>query len=465
MQISIASTIRTGLLFTGERPFHIISTKNIIRFGRMATVVFLLILQIGCSKSNSTGGGPGGTTPPPSPPPVISSVLPLKGPKNSTVQISGSGFGSVIANVKVYFNGASAVITNIKDALITCTVPQGAGTGNIKVQVNSKETTGPQFTYVLTPTVSILAGSTNGYADGMGAAAQFGQAQGLTVDSHGNIYVADYSNNLIRKISPTGLVTTFAGLPIGGYQDGPGTSALFAGPTGVYADAQDNIYVADTYNYMIRKISSQGVVSTIAGQAMLSGNTDGTGSAAQFYNPSAMCIDLQGNLLLLDIENFRIRKITPLGVVTTVAGTTQGYLNGPIAQAQFGQLEGICIDATGNIYVSDFTNNVIRKISTDGNVTTLAGNGQAGNADGVGSAAQFSMPSGMCITSDGNLLVADIGSGLICQVNPSSGLVTRITGTDPLLQLYDPLGVCIDSNGDVYVMDTYNYVVKKIHLD
>ncbi len=299
----------------------------------------------------------------------------------------------------------------------------------------------------------------------MGAAAQFSQAYGLTIDSHGNIYAADYYNSAIRKISPAGLVTTFAGSPVGGYQDGPGLNALFSGPTGVCADAQDNIYVADTYNYMIRKITPQGVVSTIAGQSMLSGTTDGTGTAAKFYNPGAMCLDLQGNLLVLDVLNYRIRKVTPLGEVSTVAGSAQGYLNGPVAQALFGQLTGICRDATGNIYVSDFSNNVIRKISTDGMVTTLAGNGQAGNADGIGSAAQFSMPSGMCMTADGNLLVADIGSGLICQINPSTGLVTRLTGTDPLLQLYDPGGVCMDANGDIYVMDTYNYVVKKIHLD
>ena len=462
MKLPIAAAIKCVQAFHLKNPFYLIATKTIIRF-RLLTIVALLLLQISCSKSSSTGGNTG-VTPPPAQAPVITSVLPLRGPKNASVQISGKGFGNNSSNVKVYFNGNGASISHTEDGVITCTVPQSAGTGVIKVQVGSKETTGPQFTYMYTATVTNLAGSgSNGYADGYGVAAQFGYLYQLTTDPQGNVYVTDYSNSRIRKITPLGVVSTFAGAG-DGYLDGPGTVAQFAAPTGICSDAQGNIYVADTYNNMIRKITPQGDVSTVAG-GMVNGNADGTGLAAQFYSPGSMCMDLQGNLLVVDFLNYRIRKVTPQGVVSTVAGTSHGYLNGPIATAQLGEMTGICTDAVGNIYVSDVTNNVIRKISTDGIVSTFAGNGQPGNTDGIGTAAQFNLPTGMCFAATGNIFMLDVASASICQINTTTAEVSRTSSSDPLMQFYNPAYLCIDSHGTLFVSDTDHFVVKKVNLD
>jgi streptogramin lyase len=216
-------------------------------------------------------------------------------------------------------------------------------------------------------TVSTLAGSgTAGYDNSSGTAAQFNTPTGVAVDTSGNVYVADMANNRIRKITPQGAVSTFAGSGSEGLVNsvnGNGSAAQFNQPFGVAVDRFGNVYVADHGNHCIRKISPSGGVSTLAGKGT-AGFADGTGTAAQFNTPNGVAVDRFGYVYVSDYGNNRIRKITPQGVVSTLAGTgAAGIVNGSGSTAQFSAPIGIAVDGSGNIYVGDSNNNRIRKIA------------------------------------------------------------------------------------------------------
>lgn len=252
--------------------------------------------------------------------------------------------------------------------------------------------------------VTTIAGSVVGYADGTGAAAKFDSPGDVAVDGQGNLYVADIDNDCIRKITPDGTVSTFAGTNSAGYKDGTGTAARFRSPRGVAADGQGNVYVADMSNNCIRKISPEGVVTTLAGNA-LAGYSDGTGAAASFNRPRDMAVDGAGNVYVVDSENNAIRKITPAGVVTTLAGGgTAGYSDGSGSAAKFRSPKGIAVDKNGVVYVADTDNNRIRKVTADGLVTTLAGTGTAGYAEGAGGTAKFNAPRSIALDATGKIL-------------------------------------------------------------
>ena len=263
--------------------------------------------------------------------------------------------------------------------------------------------------------VTTLAGATKGYADGTGAAAQFNDPWGIAVDTAGNVYVADSGNNRIRKVSFTGVVTTLAGSTLG-YADGSGATAQFSSPDGVAVDAAGNIYVADRNNNRIRKVSPTGVVTTLAG--LIFGYADGTGADSQFKNLEGVAVDAAGNCYVADYGNNRIRKVSPTGVVTTLAGATVGYADGTGIAAQFSAPLGVAVDAAGNVYVADYGNNRIRKVSPKGEVTTLAGS-TAGYADGTGAAAQFDGPTGVALDAAGNVYVADVNNHRIRKITVS----------------------------------------------
>ncbi|MBL7999687.1 MAG: SMP-30/gluconolactonase/LRE family protein [Candidatus Kapabacteria bacterium] len=239
--------------------------------------------------------------------------------------------------------------------------------------------------------VTTLAGSKEGFADGQGESAQFSFPRGITVDEAGTVYVADSRNNRIRRIRADGTVTTLST----GYE-------RLSNPTGVAVDADGNVYVTDTYNYRIRKVSIDGTVTTIAGSTQ--GYSDGEGLFALFSYPKGITVDYSGTLYVTDADY--IRKISPDGYVTTIAGGILGYANGKGKVARFNAPEGITVDASGTVYVADFGNNRIRAVYPDGTVTTVAGSGN-GYSDGLDSSAQFFSPSGVAMDGSKTVYVAD----------------------------------------------------------
>ena len=234
----------------------------------------------------------------------------------------------------------------------------------------------------------------------------------MAVDSAGNVYVADTLNDTIRKVTPSGVVTTLAGLAGSrGSADGTGSAARFYWPQGVAVDGAGNVYVADSGNNTIRKVTPSGVVTTLAGLAGSQGSADGTGSAARFFSPVGVAVDSAGNVFVADNGNDTIRKFTPDGVVTTLAGHAGnlGSADGTNSAARFWDPAGVALDSAGNVYVADSANNTIRKVTSGGVVTTLAGcaSCSSGSAEGAGNDAHFYRPYGVAVDSAANLYVAD----------------------------------------------------------
>ena len=317
-------------------------------------------------------------------------------------------------------------------------------------------------------TVSTYAGSgTQGADDGASTVAQFYRPRGVAVDSKGNVFVVDSSNNRIRKIATDGTVSTYAG-STSGLTEGNISVAQFASPNGIAIDHADNIYVADVANHRIRKITPEGEVSTLAGST--SGFLNGNGSAARFASPYGVAVDKSGIVYVADTINHRIRKITPNGDVTTLAGTgTTGFTNGISTVARFASPIGVAVNDSGVVYVADTSNNRIRVINTEGVVSTLAGSASGGNVDGTGTAAQFNNPSGIAVDSAGTVYVTNTWSNRIRAITPE-GVVTTIaggtygfadgTGAEALFN--DPYGIAVDSTGNLYIGDYDNHRVRLI---
>ncbi|WP_201799079.1 NHL repeat-containing protein [Rhodoferax aquaticus] len=327
-----------------------------------------------------------------------------------------------------------------------------------------------------TGVVTTLAGDTSsGFTDGSGTAALFSTPQGVAVDASGNVYVADRLNNSIRKISVAGGVTTLAGSATSGSADGNGAAASFKDPYGVAVDASGNVYVADSSNHLIRKITPAGGVTTLAGSTT-PGSRDGTGTAAAFNFPRGIAVDASGNVYVADTNNHTIRKVTPAGVVTTLAGIAQSRGRRDSDGEFAGLLDtpwGVAVDASGNVFVADTVNHLIRKVTPAGVVTTLAGTAEvAGSNNATGTLASFNAPRGVTADASGNIYVADTGNHLIRKIT-KDGVVTTMagtagatgstnaTGTSALFS--SPSGVTVDANNNVYVADTGNNMIRKIN--
>jgi len=277
---------------------------------------------------------------------------------------------------------------------------------------------------------SALAGTagTAGSTDGNGAAARFNQPGAITADRSGKLYVADTGNATIRQVTPEGVVTTFAGSASSrGSADGPPGSATFNAPGGIAVDAAGNVYVADSINATIRRITPDGVTSTYAGSAGIRGDQDGVRSAARFNAPGGLAVDASGNIYVADASSNTVRRITPDGTVTTLAGTTgvSGAADGTAQEALFNQPGGLAVDAAGSVLVADTGNSTIRKITPAGRVTTLAGlGGIAGFGDGVGSRAFFNQPRSLTVDAAGIIYVADTGNGVIRKISSGATVTT-----------------------------------------
>ena len=304
------------------------------------------------------------------------------------------------------------------------------------------------------------------YATG-GINGTFSGPAGIAIDSKGNTFVSDFGRHTIWKITPAGIITLFAGnqnFQFGNY-DGNGTNASFYGPAGLAIDAADNIYVADYYNNAIRKISQNGDVITIAGNPG-SGNGDGSGTAATFNGPADLKFDNAGILYVADMNNNLIRKIDQTYNVTTIAGK-------PGSAILFNAPHGLAVDKSKNIYVADFNNNAIRKIDVNGIVTNYAGTLGAGAQNGDKSVATFNQPAGLAIDASGNLIVTDYGNNLVRYINIKTGLVSTLAGTLGNsgatngvggTTFYGPNEAATDAAGNVYIIDSGNSLVRKINL-
>ncbi len=265
------------------------------------------------------------------------------------------------------------------------------------------------------------AGGPSGSTDGTGAGARFNYPIGIAVDSGGNVFVTDANNHTIRKLTSAGVVTTIAGMAgVRGSADGTGAAALFDTPGDVAIGVDGSLYVADSGNFTIRMISPAGVVTTIAGTAGVTGSTDAVGPAASFQLAYTVAVDSSGNLFVGDGKT--IRKISPGGIVTTFAGSSSAppdSIDGTGSAARFAMIYDIDLDSKGNLYVVDGTANTIRRITTDAVVTTVAGTARVGgHVDAVGTAARFSTPSGVAVDADGNVFVADLSNKAIRKISP-----------------------------------------------
>ena len=324
--------------------------------------------------------------------------------------------------------------------------------------------------------VTTLAGSPSsaGSVDGPNATARFSAPQGLAVNAAGTIYVADSANGAVRAVTPAGVVSTLAGSASDGSIDGPSVSARFYLPQSIAEDSSGNLFVADAKNNTIRKITVSGQVSVLAGATGVSGSTDAIGTNAQFAGPLGVAVDNSGNIYVADTGNSTIRKITPAGAVTTLAGMsgTPGNADGQGTNAQFYTPQGVAVDSAANIYVADTGNHTIRKITPGGSVSTLAGfAGAFGSNDGATNNARFNCPVGITVNSSGNIFVTDYNNNTIRLVTPAgvvstlagwAGIWGSADGTNSGALFFAPAGIAVDSSTNLYVTDSANNTLRKI---
>src|SRR5439155_144839 len=316
----------------------------------------------------------------------------------------------------------------------------------VSSQVNSPPVTPSPTLALATPsplasgTITTYAGSDSGLGDGgRASAARLDAPEGVALDSAGSLYIADSTNNSIRKVSPGGTISTYAGsgppppcCSGGGFSGdgGPATAAQLNAPVGVALDPAGNLYIADRDNHRIRKVTAAGTISTYAGTGTVGFAGDGgPATAAQLNEPVGVALDPAGNLYIAERENHRIRKVTPGGVISTYAGTgTQGFSGdgGSATGAQLLRPPGVALDPAGNLYIADRNNDRIREVTPGGIFSTDAGTGGEGFSalDGAATVAQLNEPVGVALDPAGNLYIADLGNRRIRKVTPGGTIST-----------------------------------------
>jgi sugar lactone lactonase YvrE len=336
-------------------------------------------------------------------------------------------------------------------------------------------------------TITTVAGviGSPGYVGDAGPAnnARFNQPRAVATDNDGNLYIADMRNHVIRKVNPNGIVNTVAGNGTAGTAGagGPATAAQLAQPTGMTIDNDGNIYIADYNASVIKKVTTSGIMTIFAGNGTEGFSGDGgPASQAKLYRPTAVAVDKEGSLYISDASNKVIRKVTKAGVITTIAGVPgrAGYAGdgGPATKALLTQPAGIAVDYSGNVYIADPSNSVIRKVNPSGIITTFAGTGVAGYSGDNGPAikAQFQIgsPQGLAVDPAGNVYASDYQNHAIRKIN-AKGIITTIAGNGApdyagdggpaiLAKIWYPIGIATDAGGNVFITDSYNNTIREI---
>ena len=327
-------------------------------------------------------------------------------------------------------------------------------------------------------TINTIVGGGDVRDGGPAIHAQLALPHGVAVDSAGNLFIADAGNHRIRRVDPSGTITTVAGSGTLGYGgDGrPAGTAFLNNPRGVAVDSAGNLFIADAGNHRIRRVDPSGTITTIAGTGE-PGYSGGGGPAvqAQLAGPRGLVVDSAGNLFIADTGNYRIRRVDPSGTITTIAGTGEsGYSGdgGPAARAQLALAYGVAVDSAGNLYITDTGNYRIRRVDPSGIITTIAGTGEYGYSGDNHQAirARLRWPTGVAVDSTGNLYIADFSDARIRRVD-ASGTITTIAGTGvrgysgdggsaARAQLNSPSGVAVDSAGNLYIADYSNHRIR-----
>jgi len=426
-----------------------------------------------CGGGGGGGGGGGTATPAPTNPiSVQGTVTGLKGRgftlQNNAVTLPVSADGQfTFADLGL---GAPFHVTVAAQPLApsqTCVVANGSGT------VATPAVTSIAINCV-DDELAVLAGRIGGRGarDDEGAFARLNGPLAATVDANGTIYVVDLFS--VRKISPLGAVETLAGALAPGNVDALGSAARFGQPFGIAVDGAGNLFVADTANHSIRRVTPNGAVTTFAGNAAVSGGADGTGSGASFAEPRGVSIDGAGNVYVADQANHTVRKITAGAVVTTLAGAAGqlGSSDGVGTAARFNSPRAVAVDSAGNVYVADGGNHTVRKIAaSDGEVTTLAGRaGEPGGTNGAAAVARFSSPHSLTLGADGTLYVGDAESGgRVRAVTPAGNVTTIASAGLPGVDSRSGtpgfggiIGLAAAPNGTLIVADWTNGTVRKM---
>lgn len=439
-----------------------LSTVTVVSVASIAACIVLSLGACGGGADSAPGADAGagaGTSNAAQDAPAVSSLTPSHGTAGTVVTLTGTGFSAVAAENDVFLNHKRCSVDSATATELKVEVPAQAGSGPFEVTVGAQAPTvrSPTFTYDLTAvTVTTLAGGQLGAEDGIGPTARFHSPSGLALDPNGLLFVADAGNNLIRRVGAAGAVSTFAGSSQGD-ADGAGPLARFFVPGALVFDSALNLVVADAGNNAIRKVSPTGLVTTLLpaaaglsgpagvafdgdgnlyisdqghhrivkvdanGVTTLAGGTpgsaDGTGTAAQFQFPAGLAF-CGGVLFVADEDNMEIRKVTLDGVVTTYAGGVAGlaFADGSLTEARFLKPRHVACDQDGKLFVVDTGNERIRMITPSGIVTTLAGNVVPGFADGDAATARFSAPQQIVVRPDGTLLLSDAANNRIRQI-------------------------------------------------
>jgi sugar lactone lactonase YvrE len=410
--------------------------------------------------------------------PEVNEISPSTGTAGTQVIITGKYFSPHPSENTVLFNGVTAEVIEASPFVLLVEAPSNAGSGPVTVITHGRESvSGPVFTYLSALYITTFAGSQSGYVDGPLSVAQFKGPTGIVGDNQGNFYVAD--GNRIRKISSDGIVTTLAGAEGTGYADGTGTDAMFYYPSGLALDPQGNIIVAEYGNSTIRKVTPEGVVTTIAGRAEEWGYVDGHVSVALFDSPLGIDVDQAGNIIIADYFNHRIRKISPAGIVSTIAGSGPlgydggGHQDGEALSAILMMPNDLVIDQdNGDVYFTE-SSAVVRKLS-GGIVSTVAGSAlDYGMADGPAESARFHGPYGIDIDAENSLYVVDDYNNRVRKIS-TDGMVSTYAGTGELSSvdgpvesgtLYLPRFLHLGPDNALYVTEPTTSKIRKISIE